>query len=143
MTTADIVTELNRLSVSGYEDYTQLDRLDELMALLQQNHDGEVACEALLDVLERHPQVEFGTPGQLVHTIESYSGHYEELLMASLDRRPTFTTVWMLNRLTNAASGHERSKLVDKMNRLRSHPLADEQAKVAAEDFYRFQTTAT
>ena len=140
MTTPEIIAELNRLTISNSEDFGQLDRLDELTALLRQNHDGQLACDALLHVVERHPQVDFGTPGQLVHTIESYRGYYEEKLVASLDNRPTFTTVWLLNRLLNAASGSERGKLLDQMSRLRTHPLADEQATAAAESFYRFQT---
>ncbi|RYY09877.1 MAG: hypothetical protein EOO36_21500 [Cytophagaceae bacterium] len=140
MTTADIVAKLNRLTISSSEDYAPLDRLDELTSLLAHNPDGQLACGALLAVLERHPHVEFGTPGRLVHAIESYRGHYEELLLASLNRRPTATTVWLLNRLLNAARGAEWNQLLDKLDRLRNHPLADEQAHAAAEDFYRFQT---
>ena len=75
------------------------------MAGLQHNHDGQLACEALLRVLERHPYLEFGTPGQVVHTLEGYRGQYEALLLASLDRRPTVMTTWLLNRLLNAATG--------------------------------------
>ena len=140
MTTANIIDELNYLTIDSSEDYAQLDRLDELTALLPENHDGYLACEAMLEVLERHPKVEFGTPGQLVHTIESYSGQYEDLLLASLDRQPTFMTVWMLNRLINAATGAERNQLVANLHRLRTHPRADEQAKAAVEEFYSFHT---
>ncbi|RYY17362.1 MAG: hypothetical protein EOO36_09825 [Cytophagaceae bacterium] len=38
MTTADIVAELNRLTVSSSEDYAQLDRLGELTNSLQQQN---------------------------------------------------------------------------------------------------------
>jgi hypothetical protein len=108
MTTAAIIDELNRLTISSSEDYAQLDRLDELMSLLVQNLDGYQACGALLELAERHPQVEFGALGQLVHTLETYRDHYETLLLASLERRPTSTTIWLLNRLLNAAAGQEK-----------------------------------
>jgi hypothetical protein len=85
MTIAKIVAELNCLVIRRAEDYKQLDRLNELTAFLRQNHDGHPACEVLLTILERHPQVDFGAPGQLVHTIESYRGHYEDSLVASLN----------------------------------------------------------
>ena len=139
MTTNEIIDELNRLKINGSEDYAQLDRLDELMAVLAQNPDGYLACAAMLNVLEQHPQVEFGVPGQLVHTIESYRGYYENLLLASLDRQPTATTIWLLNRIINAAVDPGKSQLVARLHRLRTHPHADAQAQAEAEEFYRFQ----
>jgi hypothetical protein len=140
MTTTEIISELNYLTVDSSQDYAQLDRLDELTAGLGQNADGLLACEALLQVLERHPQVEFGAPGSVVHALENYPGQYTELLLASLARRPTPTTIWMLNRLLNAATKAEKQRLLPHLKRLRQHPLADEPARGAAEEFYRFQT---
>jgi hypothetical protein len=140
MTTDEIIDALNHLTIAGSEDCAQLDRLDELIAQLQQNHDGQLACAAMLHGLERHPQGEFGAPGPLVHAIESYRGHYENLLLAFLNRQPTATSIWLLNRIMNAAIGAESDQFVAPMYRLRTHPLADRQAQVAAEEFYRFQT---
>ena len=128
------------MTIDGSEDYDNLERIDELTDLLKKNKDGHLACYAMLNLLERHPQVEFGTPGQPIHTIESYSGHYEDFLMESLDRRPTFMTIWMLNRIINLAKGSKKDKLIDKLKSFMTHPSADEQAKVAAKDFYTFQT---
>ena len=142
MTTAAIIDELQHLTISCSEDYAQLDRLAELTDLLAQNPDGHQASGALLTLAERHPQVEFGVPGPLVHTLETYRGHYEPLLLASLERRPTATTIWLLNRLLNAMEGPEKQVLIAKLNSLRAHPLADEQARAVAEDFYHFQTSA-
>jgi DNA-binding transcriptional regulator YbjK len=140
MKTAEIIDALNHLTIAGSEDYVQLDRLDELTAQLQQNHDGQLACAAMLSVLERHPQVHFGAPGQLVHAIESYRGHYENLLLSSLARQPMASTIWLLSRIINAATDAEKDQLLVLMERLQTHLSADEQAKVAAEEFYRFQT---
>jgi hypothetical protein len=137
MITAEIIAELHQLTIRSAEDYAQLDRLGELTNLLPQNPDGQLACEALLGVLERHPRVEFGAPGQLVHTLENYRGQYEKLLLASLARRPTATTTWMLNRI-NATAGSERQRLIGIMHATGKHPLADEQAKAAADEFARF-----
>ncbi|MGI4832703.1 MAG: hypothetical protein ACRYFK_04500 [Janthinobacterium lividum] len=142
MTTAELISEFDSLTITNSEDYAQLDYLTALTTRLLQNHDGQLACGALLGVLARHPQVDFGTPGPLVHTLESYRGHYEPLLLASLDSRPTFTTVWLLNRLLNAARGAARRELLGQLRRLQTHPLADAQATAAAESFYHFQTRA-
>jgi len=45
--------------------------------------------------------VDLGTPGPLVHTLETWSGRYEELLAESVRRKPTPLTVWMVNRILN------------------------------------------
>jgi hypothetical protein len=140
MTTEEIIDEINNMTVDSSEDYDNLERIDELTDLLNKQKDGHLACYAMINLLERHPHVEFGTPGQPVHTIESYSGHYEDLLMESLDRQPTFITIWMLNRIINAAEGSEKGKLIDKMKSFMTHPSAGEEAKDAAKDFYMFQT---
>ena len=138
MITDEIIGRLNHLTVESSEDYAQLDYLGELAAHLESNHDGQRACQAILSVLERHPHVDFGTPGQLVHALESYRGHYETLLQASLDRQPTALTIWLLNRVINAA-GPEKPLLLAHLRRLRGHPRADAQAQAAIEEFYRFQ----
>ena len=142
MTISAITDELNHLPISNFEDYAQLDRLAELTDLLAQNPDGYQACGALLALAERHPQVEFGVPGPLVHTLETYRSHYENLLLASLERRPTTTTIWLLNRLLNAMEGPGKQTLTAKLESLLTHPAADAQAQAAAQDFYRFQTSA-
>lgn len=52
--------------------------------------------------MERHPLISSGTPGALVHYVESfYKKGYEELLEKSVRNAPTVHTVWMLNRLIN------------------------------------------
>jgi len=139
MTTASIIDELNHLSFDSFEDYFRLDRLDELMVRLPENPDGQLTCEAMLNVLERYLQMEFGTSGQLIRTLESYRRQYESSLLASLYHQPTAMTVWLLNPLINAATDPEKNQLIAKLDRLRlrTHPRAD--AQDAAKEFYRFQ----
>lgn len=139
MTTQQIIDELNEMTISNSEEYEQLERISELVTLLKQNPDGQLSCEALINLLERHPNIEFGTPGQPIHTIEKYEGYYEGLLLKSLDRKPTFMTIWMLNRIINVEKGEQKAKLVEKMKSYTTHPLADEEAKNSALDFYEYQ----
>jgi hypothetical protein len=140
MTTDKVIKELNQMTIVDSEDYDNLERIDELIDFLKENKDGHLACEAMISLLERHPHVEFGTPGQPIHALESYSGHYEELLMASLDRQPTFMTIWMLNRIINEEKGLTKNSLIEKLKSCISHPLADEQASESAKEFYTYQT---
>src|SRR5215510_14380053 len=71
---------------------------DELSGL----SDGLDAVEPILRLMEEHPNFDFGCPGPLAGFVETLYGRgYEDKLRASIRRRPTSHTVWMLNRLIN------------------------------------------
>ena len=127
------------MSIVDSEDFEPLERLDELADALAQNPDAYLACSSLIYLLERHPYVEFGTPGEPVHTLEKHPGHYEELLMQSLSRQPTLMTVWMLNRLINGAFGLAKEPLIATLGAVVEHPKAEEPIKALAEEFLLYQ----
>ena len=58
--------------------------------------------------MERHPLTDFGSPGPIVHFVETfYKKGYEEELVNSIKRKPTLHTIWMLNRIINGADNKE------------------------------------
>ncbi|MDE5819128.1 MAG: hypothetical protein K2N41_00670 [Lachnospiraceae bacterium] len=70
---------------------------------IEKENVGISAVEPLLLFMERHPLSDFGMPGAIVHYVEQfYKKGYEDLLIASVTRRPTLHTVWMINRIKNA-----------------------------------------
>lgn len=70
---------------------------------------GIDAVEPLLLFMERHPLSDFGIPGAIVHYVEQfYKNGYEDLLVASVVRRPTLHTVWMINRIKNAGENADK-----------------------------------
>ncbi|MFC6098427.1 hypothetical protein ACFPVY_17395 [Flavobacterium qiangtangense] len=140
MTTNEIIEKLKNLKIENSEDYEKLEIIDELTNFLRQNSDGYLACEVMINLLERHPEVEFGSPGEPVHTLEKFEGHYEEFLMKSLDKHPTQMTVWMLNRMINGQEESEQKKLIQKLKDCITHPLADQATIEFAKDFYEYQT---
>lgn len=86
----------------GLDDF-ELVMEDNIMKLEIQNV-GIEAVEPLLQLMERHPLVDFGVPGAIVHFVERYyKKGYEELLVESIKRKPTMHTVWMLNRIINGS----------------------------------------
>jgi hypothetical protein len=69
------------------------------------------AVRAILELMESNPDFDFGRPGALVHYVEKYYRNgYEDELLASLARRPTQHTVWMLNRLINGSEGESKRR---------------------------------
>ena len=114
-------------------DLDQLERVCD--AIESSGHEAEFRV-GLLRILEAHPEAEFGTPGALVHTLErGFGSGYEAELMASLDRRPTWHTVWMLNRLINGTKGVERARYVERMSQLANEPAVDAAVRDRAVDF--------
>lgn len=83
----------------------------ELIEEWSRDPDGFVAVESVLRFMERHPDVDYGAPGPLVHFVESfYRRGYESELLSSVERRPTTHTVSMLNALINATKEPEEKK---------------------------------
>lgn len=140
MITAEIIEKFRNLKIEDSDDYENLEMINELTDMLRQNPDGHLACEEMINLLERHPEVEFGTPGEPIHTLEFFKGNYESFLFASLNRRPTQMTIWMYNRMINVQTGDERLKMIDQLKGYIAHPLADVEAVQTAENFYKYQT---
>lgn len=95
----------------------------------------------LLRFMEEHPNLDFGTPGPLVHFVERfYRRGYEAELLASLARSPTSHTLWMLNRIINGtAEPDQRAQLLDVLRASAEHPSASETVRETALDFLRHQ----
>ncbi|OQP63334.1 hypothetical protein A3860_25950 [Niastella vici] len=86
--------------------------------------------------MEKYPATDFGSSGPLVHTLESFSGRYENYLFESLNRRPTVLTIWMFNRIINAEQNILiRQNMVDRLQALLTHPFVD---KETSDDINRF-----
>lgn len=113
---------------------------DELMALPQ----PERAIPALFDVMERMPDVEMGTPGPLVQTLEQMRGCYERELVESIKRQPTDLTVWMVNRILNVTRDQEQREFyMDLLRFAAEHPAAREFTRDRAHEHIKYQTTRT
>ncbi|MFG3604731.1 hypothetical protein [Micromonospora chersina] len=76
------------------------DRLQAICAELVERHDPERWTPLLYSLIERLDDADMGSPGPIVHSLETWSG-YRPLLAESLRRKPTPLTLWMANRLLN------------------------------------------
>lgn len=88
------------------------------------------SIEAILRFMEANPDEEFGSPGPLVHFVESFLGKgYEVKLVESLKRCASPHVVWMLNRLINGSVPEKAAEYLDLMRELAGSP----DAEIAAE----------
>ncbi len=144
MLTRKIIEKINALKIDDANEYDALEEVSFLTGELKKNDDGQFACESLIGLLERHSLIEFGSPGEPIHTIENFPGYYEEYLFKSLERHPTNMTVWMLNRMINAETDENSKKsLIDKLRNCVKHTLADKQTQDSAKDFLKYQKRHT
>jgi hypothetical protein len=96
---------------------------------------GEEAVEPILRFIERDLDIDLGTPGPLVHFVEQFDG-YDQKLFASLARKPTSHTVWMLHRIINVTHARaRRERLVGLLEAACNHSEADELTKEQAKEF--------
>ena len=109
-----LVTAIKEIEDSIGSDDFELVMEDNIMKLEIQNV-GIEAVEPLLQLMERHPLDDFGMPGAIVHFVERfYKKGYEELLVKSINRKPTMHTVWMLNRIINGSEN--KKEYIELMN---------------------------
>lgn len=77
------------------------------------------AIEPILKLVERSPDVDYGGPGPLAHFMETYyKKGYEELLLRSIERKPTEYTLYLLHRLINDEENPNRKLYIDLMKRI-------------------------
>jgi hypothetical protein len=93
--------------------------------------------EPILRFMEHHSELDYGSPGALVHFVERfYKAGYEDKLLQSIRRLPTPHTIWMLNRLINGTSADaQREALRAEMRRAAEHPSATSQVRDAVLEF--------
>jgi hypothetical protein len=116
--------------------WAELDRLCEEMIEL---NDASTGAPVMFLTMERLDNVELGTPGPLVHTLESWPGEYETLLAESVRRKPSPLAVWMVNRILNTQPADSDVWLA-LLASVMENSSASESTKSDAADFLQRQT---
>lgn len=137
-TPLEIADQLERIAGAGEDFVLQADGLADQWRAVGA---GVETVEPILRFMEGHPEIDYGTPGPLVHFMEEFWGRgYDEEVLASIKRMPTPHTVWLLNRLINGArSDAERNTLIAAMEQARHSPRAGPETIQDLEDFLEFQ----
>ncbi len=112
--------------------------MDDCIMKLQEQNAGIEAVLPLLQLMERHPMYDFGMPGAIVHFVERfYKKGYEELLIDSVERRPTMHTVWMLNRLINGSDN--KLDYIEVMKKVINRSSVEHEIKQRAQSYINRQ----
>ena len=102
----EIKKEIEIIDTIDDSNISDLDALcEDIIELNNEGWDIAILMDPLFRILEENSDFDFGMPGQIVHTLEKhYKKGLEEELFKSLNRKPTFYTLWMLNRIINGTS---------------------------------------
>ena len=102
----EIKKEIDIIDTIDDSNISDLDALcEDIIELNNEGWDTAILMDPLFRILEKNSDFDFGMPGQIVHTLEKhYKKGLEEELFKSLNRKPTFYTLWMLNRIINGTS---------------------------------------
>jgi hypothetical protein len=142
MAPSDIFTsELRKFTADDFDYMKGASGPERLYALCQQIEalaDPTATFPEFFALIERLSDSELGTPGPLVHTMEKHVGSYEQLLVASLKRKPADLTVWMANRILNGEP-KDRDFWMGMLAAAAEHPSASELVREQALHFIEFQ----
>ena len=129
-----------RLDAIGFEDgEADVLAMDETVLAIDRLTEPRQAVPLLFDWFEAHAGQDVGSPGAFVHFIEEKLDFFP-LLLASLARKPTGITVWMVNRIANAATNApEVQPWIAVLQAAIAHPLADEECRDDAQHFLQRQ----
>jgi len=142
---AEIAADFDALTARDFEyaypSARGWERLGELCDEMLIVNDPAACGPVIFRTMERLDGVQIGTPGSLVHTLESWPGHYEKLLAQSVRRKPTPTSVWMINRILNA-NPPDAASWMALLQSVSDNLAASAATKAEAERFIKFQTKA-
>ncbi|HEY2154237.1 MAG TPA: hypothetical protein VGH33_01310 [Isosphaeraceae bacterium] len=139
---AEIAADFDALTARDFDsanpDTDGWERLAQLCGEMRAIGDFRAGVPALFRTMERLGDVELGTPGPLVHTLESWRGNYETFLADSVRRKPTTLSVWMVNRILNVKPPNAQGWL-SLLRTVAENPVASEEAKAEASRFLKYQ----
>ena len=139
----NIAADLEALEPEDFDGahagFDGMERLYQLCDELRAIGDVQACAPVLFCTMERLGEAELGSPGPLVHTLETWRGGYERFLAESVRRKPTSLSIWMVNRLLNAMPSDSQVWL-DLLWSVANDPTASEAARSAASGFLEYQS---
>ena len=132
MTKNEIIISLQK-GINPYEEYYIEDKVME--AMLEYPNPFELVAP-ILEIIESNPDIDFGTPGDLVHFVEKfYKKGYEKLLLKSVRKNPTMHNIWMLHRCYIDEDNPLHSKFVLLIKEIKEDESVSSKVKKVIEEF--------
>ena len=144
---APLLAELESLEVADFDFKSShlsdkqfpssgMEKLKRICEQILESGNQDSCAEALFKTIEKlADNVDLGSPGVLVHTLEKVRSNYEMYLLQSLQRKPTELTLWMVCRLMDGPDCTDRDKWIDVIRSVEHSSNASGGTKQFVEDF--------
>jgi hypothetical protein len=113
------------------------ERLRAICMEIRERDDAERWAPLLYSFIERLDEADLGSPGPIVHLLETWEG-YRPLLAESLHRKPTPLTLWMANRVLNS-DPPDTAEWLGLLRIAETHSAASVEAQTDASGFLKYQ----
>lgn len=133
-----ISTNFDSLTIRDFDDGNGVQRLYELCDELLLVNKPAACAPMLFRTMERLDDADLGSPGPIVHALESWQGNYEVMLAESVQRKPVLISVWMVNRILNS-DPPDAHRWLNLLRSVVKHPLASKETKTLAKEFIQYQ----
>lgn len=124
MDIAHIITQLETLIQQAYESGNKYDFIDPACGLfrkLEALNPSVDVVEPLFRLIERSPHIDYGGPGPMGGFLERfYKAGYEGMLLASIGRKPTIYTLYLLGRCINDSDNPQQPYYLSLMRQIAS-----------------------
>lgn len=130
--------EIELSNIEFVDDEADMEMMYDFIDQLEKLPNQRDAIPSIFKFFENNYDKEFGSPGPLVHFLESDDDYQEELKL-SIHRKPTALTVWMVNRIVNGVSEVERQIWLEKLHTVCNDENADSITKDSAKEFIEHQ----
>ena len=132
MTKEQIINALKD-AVKPYEEYYIDDEVEDAINTYSNPYEF---VAPILEIIADNPSVDFGMPGELVHFVEQfYKNGYEEVLIASVSKKPTPHNIWMLHRCYNDINNPQREKFAEVIKNLKNEKSVSAGIQEAIDEF--------
>ena len=132
MLTRDEILVALQDAITEYQEFELADEIMDVMELYDQPFD---LVAPILEFISEHPEVDFGSPGELVHFVERfYHQGYEDLLMEVVGKKPTLHNIWMLHRCCNDNDPNLVRQIQALVGELKKDKTLDSQVRSMIED---------
>ena len=115
-------------------------KTNDILALICDEDENIEYVDKILKFMENNPDIDYGMPGPVVHYVEKfYMKGYEDLLLSSIERKPTIHTLWMLNRILNSPKLIDREKYIQVLKEVVDNSMESEDIRNEAKQYLQFQ----
>ena len=134
----DSIAEALQNAPAGLSDYVLY--LNDLLGGVNAIENPTEVFHQAFRFFEAHAGADLGVPGPLVHFLERFYPQYIDELCASVARKPTTYTVWMLNRVLNVELPQPtRERLVALLRTVAANSVTEPDVRQQAERFLERQ----